>query len=447
MNSIQNSERLSLPRLIAFAAPAGSVGAIFIPMSLFLPPLYSELGIGLASVGMIFLIAKVWDGLTDPVLGVLADRYGARFGRRRPWIVASVPILAVSIHRLFIPPPDPGAVYLLVWLLVLYIGWTMLTISHVAWASELTEDYDERSRVMGGLQVLTLLGGLSVLVFAATLETGDAPGALADRVGRLGIFILVPIPLLVAMAVTSTAEVARSPGPRPRLGLRALLGQRSLLRLIAADLLIGIQIGTTTALHVFFVSQVLEMPDAASVYFVIMLVSGLLCIPGWVKLSYRIGKHRTLCAGALVGCLAAVAVSMLPAGQFGLGVAAFVTVGLYTGARELLVRSIMADVVLEDSAREGTERAATFFAMLTFTAKLGVALAVGMTFVILSIIGFTADAANTPDVLTRFRWVIGGLPFLTGTGVILLLWRFPIDAARQRELRAKLDSLRAGATT
>ncbi len=447
MSSAQNSERLSFPRLIAFAAPAGSVGAIFIPMSLFLPPLYSELGIGLATVGMIFLIAKVWDGVTDPVLGILADRHGTRFGRRRPWIIASVPILAVSIHRLFIPPPDPGAVYLLVWLLVLYIGWTMLTISHVAWASELTEDYHERSRVMGGLQMLTLLGGLSVLVFAATLETGDVPGALADRVGKLGIFILVPLPVLVAIAVTSTSEAAQPPGPRPRLGLRALLGHGSLLRLIAADLLIGIQIGTTTALHVFFVSQVLEMPDVASVYFVIMLVSGLLCIPVWVKLSYRIGKHRTLCAGALVGCLAAVAVSVLPAGQFGLGVAAFVTVGLYTGARELLVRSIMADVVLEDSVREGTERAATFFAMLTFTAKLGVALAVGMTFVILSIIGFTADAANTPDVLTRFRWVIGGLPFLTGTGVILLLWRFPIDAARQRELRAKLDSLRANAAT
>jgi Na+/melibiose symporter-like transporter len=111
MSSAQNSERLSFPRLIAFAAPAGSVGAIFIPMSLFLPPLYSELGIGLATVGMIFLIAKVWDGVTDPVLGILADRHGTRFGRRRPWIIASVPILAVSIHRLFIPPPDPGAVF------------------------------------------------------------------------------------------------------------------------------------------------------------------------------------------------------------------------------------------------------------------------------------------------------------------------------------------------
>jgi Na+/melibiose symporter-like transporter len=143
--------------------------------------------------------------------------------------------------------------------------------------------------------------------------------------------------------------------------------------------------------------------------------------------------------------LAAVAVSILPAAQFGLGVAAFVTVGLYTGARELLVRSMMADVVLEASAREGTERAGTFFAMLTFTAKLGVALAVGITFVALSVIGFDAGATNSPEVLTQFRWIVGGLPFLIGTGVIHLLWRFPIDAARQRELRAELDALKANA--
>ena len=72
--------------------------------------------------------------MTDPVIGLLAARYGGRFGRRRPWIIASVPILLVSVHRIFAPPADPGAAYLLVWLLVLYVGWTMLTIFHVAWA-------------------------------------------------------------------------------------------------------------------------------------------------------------------------------------------------------------------------------------------------------------------------------------------------------------------------
>lgn len=448
MRASDPDERLSLPRLLAFAAPAGSVGAIFLPMTVFLPAMYAELGIELATVGIVFLIAKVWDGVTDPVLGVLADRFGGRWGRRRPWIVASVPILALSIHQIFSPPAEPGVMHLLGWLLVLYVGWTMLTISHVAWASELSEDYDERSRIMGAVQVLSLLGGLSVLVFAASLETDPASGALPDRVARMGLFILLPLPFLVALATATRREAPRArqvPLPWGQ-AITTLFVHRSLRRLITADLLIGVQIGTAASLHVFFVSQVLELPDSASVYLVVMMLAGLASIPLWVKLSYRLGKHRTLCAGAALGCVAATLVALLPSARFGLGLVAFAAMGLYSGARELLMRSMMADVVLEDSAlREaaaGGERAGTFFAMLTFTAKLGVALAVGISFVALSAIGFDAEAANGPDTLMRFRLLMASVPILAGLGVITALWRFPIDARKQRELRTEIEARR-----
>jgi GPH family glycoside/pentoside/hexuronide:cation symporter len=106
----------------------------------------------------------------------------------------------------------------------------------------------------------------------------------------------------------------------------------------------------------------------------------------------------------------------------------------------------MADVVLEDSVIEGTgdsgARSGTFFAMLTLTAKLGAALAVGLGFWALSTLGFDAGAENTAETLTKFRWLMGALPVLTGLGVILILWRFPIDAERQRELRSQLENLK-----
>ena len=50
-------------------------------------------------------------------------------------MIGSVPILCFAIYRVFVPPAEPSAAYLLGWLLVLYVGWTMLTISHAAWAS------------------------------------------------------------------------------------------------------------------------------------------------------------------------------------------------------------------------------------------------------------------------------------------------------------------------
>jgi Na+/melibiose symporter-like transporter len=450
MGVTRAAERLSLPRLLAFAAPGASVGALFLPLTIFLPPLYAELGLELALVGTIFLLARAWDGVTDPVLGALADRFGGRFGRRRPWIVASVPILGLAIYRVFVPPPDPSALYLLGWMFVLYVGWTMLTISHVAWASELSDDYDERSRIMGVLQVLTMLGGLSVLVVAATLEMQNAASSLPERMRIVAAFILVPLPLLVALAVASGHDEPRPSRTRGgrRQGLWTLFAHRSLRRLVLADLFIGIQIGAHTSLHVFYVSHVLAMPDRASVYVVASILSGLLFVPFWVRASYRLGKHRTLCASAALGCLAALAIGILPAERFALGLFAYVAIGVYFGSRELLMRSMMADVVLEDTTLPGADadgRAGIFYALLTLTAKIGAALAVGITFGALAAIGFETEGTNPPEVLSRFRWLVGGVPVATCLGVIAMLWRFPIDAARQRELRAQLETRRAGA--
>ena len=129
-----------------------------------------------------------------------------------------------------------------------------------------------------------------------------------------------------------------------------------------------------------------------------------------------------------------------------LSVLAFIAVGTYFGSRELLMRSMMADVVLEDSVRQGTgeegARSGTFYAMLTLTAKLGAALSVGVTFWTLSLMDFDAEGQNSTEILLRFRWLMGTLPVLTGLGVIAILWRFPINAKMQQELRHELQNQR-----
>src|SRR5688572_9978251 len=136
---------LSVGQIAAFAAPAVPISALGLPLVVYLPPFYAELGIGHAAVGTIFMIARFWDVITDPVLGVVSDKFTTRFGRRRPWIALGVPILIWSVYKVFMPPQGATAAYLLWWMLVLYVGWTMLTISHMAWGAELSSRYHERS--------------------------------------------------------------------------------------------------------------------------------------------------------------------------------------------------------------------------------------------------------------------------------------------------------------
>ena len=98
-----------------------------IPLAVFLPNFYtSDLKLDLVMVANVLLITRLLDLLVDPMIGWLSDRSQSRWGRRRPWILASAPILAISFYMLFLPPPDATIWYLAGWIMLMWIGWSML---------------------------------------------------------------------------------------------------------------------------------------------------------------------------------------------------------------------------------------------------------------------------------------------------------------------------------
>lgn len=72
--------KLSIGRLMDFSAPAAPIAALGLPITVYLPPFYESLGLGLGLVGAIFILSRFWDVFTDPVLGIISDRYPSRWG-------------------------------------------------------------------------------------------------------------------------------------------------------------------------------------------------------------------------------------------------------------------------------------------------------------------------------------------------------------------------------
>jgi GPH family glycoside/pentoside/hexuronide:cation symporter len=161
---------LSNSRLAIFSAPAFSLTALGLPLIVILPPLYAELGLSLTVVGAVFMTARFFDVFTDPLFGVMGDKARTRWGRRKPAIVVGIPVLLLGSYRVFIPGEIVSETDLLVSLLTLYLGWTLLTLAHTAWASEISSDYDQRSRIMSALQFSGLLGAVVVLAVPAVVD-------------------------------------------------------------------------------------------------------------------------------------------------------------------------------------------------------------------------------------------------------------------------------------
>ena len=129
------SNQISKPVLGSYAAVALPTGAMAMPIAVYLPPLYGEsLGLSLATVGLVFTLARIWDVITDPIMGVVIDKYGSRWGQYKHWIAVSIPILMLAVYMVFLPNEESvSAIYLGGWLLVLYVGYTILSIAHQSW--------------------------------------------------------------------------------------------------------------------------------------------------------------------------------------------------------------------------------------------------------------------------------------------------------------------------
>ncbi|MGK7904422.1 MAG: MFS transporter [Hormoscilla sp.] len=433
--------KLKWQTIAAFAVPAVPISALGLPLVVYLPPFYAEeMGLGLAMVGTIFMITKFWDVFTDPVLGILSDKIKTRLGRRRHWIILSVPILMLSVYRVFMPQSSVTGTYLLVWMVLLYVGFTLLSISHMSWGAELSPDYDDRSRVQGWREFAMLFGMLAVLALPAVIE--HLLGAkIQMKIASMGWFVIILLPITVAIAVWMVPE--RQVPDLPRISwqqaTQILLKNKPLQRLLLADLLIGLAPGIIGSLYIFFVSYVMELPEVASLMLLVYFVAGFLSIPGWIWISCRLEKHHTFTIAMIYGTITLPILLLIEPGSIMFSMLVLGLYGLASGAGSFLLRSMMADVTDIDNLESGTQRTGLYFSLLTLTNKIGYAAAVGITYPMLDWIGFVPNQTNTPEAIEGLKYMFVFLPIPLTLLAALLMWNFPLDSKRQQELRRLID--------
>lgn len=441
--------RLSLPRLLIFASPAVPIAALGLPIAVHLPAYYAEYtALTLSQVGYIMMLTKLWDVVTDPVLGFLSDKSQSRFGRRRPWIVASVPFVVLSVYMAFLPPPDATQSYLFFWLVVMYIGWTMLTISHMSWAAELSDNYDERSRIQGGREGGLIFGAFLVLAIPAILANITDNATARDQLRAMGLFVMVLLPVAVWACVSVTPE-PRAP-QQPHIpfwtALRAMLKNRPLRRILIVDFVGGLSAGTVSFLFIPLAMDALGLTLAeSSLMLLVYFVSGVIFVPVIVKIAYKIGKHRTLALASLLNAFTVPFIFVIPPGNVAAIVALWGLLGINLGAGALLIRAMTADIVDLDQIETGTQRTGIFYALINMTTKIGYAVAVGVAGIALEgLFGYDIKAdTHAASAITGLKIIYIAMPVLAGIAGFVLLWNFPLDRSAQTKLRKAIEEREA----
>ena len=134
---------------------------ILLPMNIVIPAFYAaNTAVSLVAIGMVSGIARFFDAFTDPLVGYLSDRTKTAIGPRKPWLLVGAVILLLSVFKLFQPPADADLIYYVIWSSGVFLGFTFYEIPNRAWASELSHDYFQRSRISSYVSAFAIVGNI-----------------------------------------------------------------------------------------------------------------------------------------------------------------------------------------------------------------------------------------------------------------------------------------------
>ena len=429
------------------ALPLALVGY---PVAIWLPAFYAgHVGLPLAAVATMLLLAKLTDVVTDPAVGLISDRMRTPFGRRRPLIFLGTPILAVSVWLLFVPPQGVDQYYLLLCIAGMYIGTTLIGLPYGAWGAELSPDYHQRARVTAWREQFTLIG-LLVAAFVPFLVEQYGDGTTASIMRGMALAIAISAPLAMLLLFIFVAEPEPQGGTKQAHvsfwdGVRRIWANKPMRMIIGILLIVTLAEAFRNALSLFFMRSVIQAGAVGTLYFG-YFVAGLAAVPFWLWLGRKFGKHLSFSAVLITVAIISTINMAFHAETYAMFVIFFMLKGACFGGLQFLPLAMLADVIDVETAETGKARAGSYFAFAGMTSKISTALGTFLAIWALSFTDFNAKllSENSFDDLLALRVLYAIVPAVFFIFAIVIAVRFPLTAQRQADLQAQITAHNSG---
>jgi len=435
--------------MLLYVLPTVAAGTVVAPITAILPSLYAKYThVTLAALGSLFILVRIVDAVSDPLVGYWSDRTrSVRYGRK-PWVVAGALITSVSVWFLFRIPPAAGIGYLAIWSVLFYIGYTVHEVPHMAWGSELTPDYAQRAKVFSFRAMADTAGGFiytllpPVLFYLGVTATTEYTPTVFHRLGY-AVLILFPLMITLAARFAPPGDVGTTAHGDLRGLLSSTLRNPPLLRFLAAYIVAGAGTGVFAALFFPYFDSYLHIGDKVAYLLLTAMIAQFVSQPFWAKVVTLIGKHRCWAYGWIANSLFLLPMAFIKPGPSALW-PVLATTALYSftnGVSTVAPWSLLADVVDYEILKRGVDRAANYYAFMLFLAKMTASVG-GLVFVFLgAVFGYQiAEGAVNTDfanlgMLLAFCVLPGAFQLLA----IPFIWNFPIDRRRHAIIRRRLQ--------
>lgn len=448
---------VALKAKLAFGSGAFAEKIIFDADKQLANPIYNAtLGVPPLWVGIGLAVPRFWDAVSDPVVGVISDKFQSRWGRRRPFILVGSVFTALFFIALWSMPAGMSHTFYFAYFvglsLCFYTAATVWSVPFQALGYELADSYHERTRVQGFKAFFNAAGNLvtpwiffftQLSVFHGTLQGLRVVATLA------GILILIlgmlPALLIREPALARPRPVNRQPILR---NLGAALRSRPFRLLLGTVVLIQIGgymvagLGFYVASYHMFGGDLKVASKFLGLYGTAFNGMVLLAAPIAVTLTVRFGKNRAFAFCCLLGLAGSLCKWFFfnPVHPWlAFLVPVFLAPG-YACSTNLIFNSMVADICDVDELESGLRREGTYGAVGQWIFKMGQSASLLISNLVLVAVGFNvALGADQPaGVLTAIRACFSFVPTLAFLGALLLIRRYPITEAFVSEIRRRL---------
>ena len=439
-------------KILAYGLPALPLASLYFSIYVLIGEFYfKNYGLALSIIGSIFIIIRLFDAFTDPIMGYISDNFPLRFGKRKPWVLVGGILFIFSTWMLFVPIYKSVDVeYFFFWLLISAIGWTIAYAPYYAMGAELSMDYLERSKVTFCRELFTILG----IIFASLLyslsfdfDNKIFKSGIGSNIGLFQICIFSSIFFVLSMFLfllskSNSKEVSYDKNNILNIFeiFISLKKQKLMRKLLFSHFINGLANGLPPALFVFYVNSVLKSPEFTGILLFLYFLGALVGVPLWIFISNKLDKHRVWCYAMIYSCFIFIFVLFLE--EYDLIFFAIICIlsGLALSADLAIPSSIQADIIDLEYLKTGKRLTGQFFAFWGLVSKAAIAISTGMALILLDIIGFKSDENNGKNILFAVSFIYAGLPIILKMFSIYLMWNFKLDKKTHSEILEKIKT-------
>jgi len=401
-----------------YALPAFAIALLGLPLYVYLPTFYAQdVGLGMFWVGVILFLARFLDVLFDPLIGYVSDRY---FSRQKLMFLGAL-VLLISFYFMTHPASNAGYLWLFVFSVLVYFGWSMLSIPYFALGADLGENYHQNTQYSTARELSNISGVLVALLLPYIFYVADdAKGALLVMFNTI-LFVL-PLTIAVFLLKINHQQIKNSLLSFTQMlqELRVQLGVSK--HLFISFFLNNFANALPATLFLFYVNLVIQSPAFTGLLLLLYFVSGILALPFWVFVSKKLSKKT---AWMLSMASAAFFFSFVPfLGEGDLVAFTLISLlsGLSLGADMALPASMQADIA-QKSSQNNAQLGGTLFGFFAMLVKLSLAFAVGVSFALLGLFDFNPKEPS-PESLFVLSLLYGLLPVVLKIAAIFIVSKY-----------------------